>query len=199
MADNTTAKPGRPRDPHADQAILAAARDLMAEGGMASLTVEGTAQRAGVAKTTVYRRYPTKLDLSVAAVAELIVGRPEGPSVEGRIREGLDLFERSFGSPGSQAAYLSVAAAAAMNADMHERFTRDVLNVIAEQVAASIQEARDSGDASQDASDDFCYDVLIGTLIHRYVIRQLPADDEFTRHFTSLIRFLYQGCPNPPE
>lgn len=67
-------KPGRPRDPHADEAILAAARDLLAEGGLANLTVEGTAQRAGVAKTTVYRRYPTKLDLAVAAVADLVSG-----------------------------------------------------------------------------------------------------------------------------
>ena len=58
-----SARPGRPRDPHADQAILAAARDLLADGGLSeNLTVEGTAQRAGVAKTTVYRRYPTKLD-----------------------------------------------------------------------------------------------------------------------------------------
>lgn len=165
---------------------------------MASLTVEGTAQRAGVAKTTVYRRYPTKLDLSVAAVAALIVGPPESPSVEGRIREGLELFEQSFGSPGSQAAYLSVAAAAATNADMHERFTRDVLNRIGEQITANIQAALASGEATAEVSPDFCYDVLIGALIHRYVIRQLPADDEFTRHFTSLIRFLYQGCPNLP-
>lgn len=52
------ARPGRPRDPRADAAILQAARDLMAEGGLSNLTVEGTAQRAGVAKTTVYRRYP---------------------------------------------------------------------------------------------------------------------------------------------
>ena len=95
-------KPGRPRDPHADEAILAAARDLLAEGGLANLTVEGTAQRAGVAKTTVYRRYPTKLDLAVAAVADLVSGGgPESERVENGVREGSDLFQKAFGTPGS--------------------------------------------------------------------------------------------------
>lgn len=80
-----SARPGRPRDPQADAAILRAARDLISKGGLANLTVEGTAQLAGVAKTTVYRRYPTKLALAVAAVAALISpDKPEERRAEGR-------------------------------------------------------------------------------------------------------------------
>ncbi|MEZ5119392.1 MAG: TetR/AcrR family transcriptional regulator [Candidatus Nanopelagicales bacterium] len=189
-------KPGRPRDPHADEAILEAARDLLAEGGLANLTVEGTAQRAGVAKTTVYRRYPTKLDLAVAAVAVLVSGGgPESDSVENGVREGSELFQKAFGPRGSQAAYLAVAAAAATNPEVHERFTRDVLTPVSNDIEAMVHDARERGHARHDASADFIYDVIMGTLVHRYIIRQLPADAEFLEHLTSLTWYLYQGCP----
>ena len=39
------------------------------------------------------------------------------------------------------------------------------------------------------------FDVILGTLIHRYIIRQLPPDPEFLERLTSLTWFLYQGCP----
>lgn len=190
-----SAKPGRPRDPHADEAILSAARDLLAAGGLANLTVEATAQRAGVAKTTVYRRYPTKLDLAIAAVAALVGPPPDSDDVEGRVREGLDLFAKALGSPGSQAAYLAVAAAAATDPELHSRFTDEVLERVGEQVADGLRTAMERGEASDDASADFCFDVLIGALIHRFVIRQLPPDKAFMDEFTVLTRFLYEGCP----
>ena len=62
-----SAPPGRPRSTEADEAILEAAVDLFAECGFDGLTVEGVAARAGVGKATIYRRYPGKLDLVIAA------------------------------------------------------------------------------------------------------------------------------------
>lgn len=188
-------KPGRPRDPHADQAILAAARELLAEGGLSNLTVEATAQAAGVAKTTVYRRYPSKLDLAVAAIAALVLSVPATESVEGGVREGSDLFEQSFGSAGSRAAFLAVAAAAATNPEMHERFTAEVLVPVSRAITDMLHEAQVRGDATEQASADFTFDVIMGALVHRYIIRQLPPDEAFLANLTSLTRFLYQGCP----
>jgi AcrR family transcriptional regulator len=52
-------------------AILAAARDLAAEGGMAAVQIAPVAARAGVAAGTVYRYFPSKIDLVAALVADL--------------------------------------------------------------------------------------------------------------------------------
>jgi AcrR family transcriptional regulator len=52
-------------------AILAAARDLAAEGGMAAVQIAPVAARAGVAAGTVYRYFPSKTDLVAALVAAL--------------------------------------------------------------------------------------------------------------------------------
>jgi len=51
---------GRPRREGADEEILSVARTLLAERGYRELTVDAVAERAGVAKTTVYRRWPSK-------------------------------------------------------------------------------------------------------------------------------------------
>src|SRR5947209_4678884 len=52
-------------------AILAAARDAAAEGGMAAVQIAPVAQRAGVAAGTVYRYFPSKTELVAALVAAL--------------------------------------------------------------------------------------------------------------------------------
>ena len=67
IADPEARRPGRPRSTEADEAILEAAVDLFAEGGFDGLTMEGVAARADVGKTTIYRRYPCKVDLVIAA------------------------------------------------------------------------------------------------------------------------------------
>lgn len=63
--------PGRPRSEEAERAILDAALDQLARCGIAGLSIEAVAQHAGVAKTTVYRRWSNKTDLVVAALAQL--------------------------------------------------------------------------------------------------------------------------------
>ncbi len=62
---------GRPRSEEAHQAILDATLGLLAEVGFSNLTVEGIAQRAGVGKATIYRRWPSKLPLVVEAFGGL--------------------------------------------------------------------------------------------------------------------------------
>jgi AcrR family transcriptional regulator len=68
---------GRPRREGADEEILAAVLEVLRERGYASLTVDMVAERAGVAKTTIYRRWPSKGELAAAAVAPLLEGGPE--------------------------------------------------------------------------------------------------------------------------
>jgi AcrR family transcriptional regulator len=61
-------RPGRPRDPALDDAILDAAMALFAEGGYGGVTIEGVAARACVGKATVYRRYASRAELVVEAI-----------------------------------------------------------------------------------------------------------------------------------
>ncbi len=70
-ANGPSGSAGRPRSEEAHQAILDATLELLSEVGFSALTVEGVAQRAGVGKATIYRRWPSKLPLVVEAFGGL--------------------------------------------------------------------------------------------------------------------------------
>jgi AcrR family transcriptional regulator len=59
------------RRARSDDAILAAARELLEENGVSALTIEGVAERSGVAKTTIYRRFRDRDDLALAVLIEM--------------------------------------------------------------------------------------------------------------------------------
>lgn len=64
-------KPGRPRSAQADQAILDATLRSIAEEGIQGMSLEGVAARAGVGKTTIYRRWANKEALILDALRQL--------------------------------------------------------------------------------------------------------------------------------
>jgi AcrR family transcriptional regulator len=71
-ADQDRKTPGRPRSARADEAIIDAVLDLMAEGtGADTLSIEAVAARAGVGKATIYRRWANKEALIIDAVTSL--------------------------------------------------------------------------------------------------------------------------------
>jgi len=70
-------RPGRPRSEQAEQAIIEATLDLFAEQGFEGVCVEAVAARAGVGKATIYRRWPNKEELLLAAFGSLKSPYPE--------------------------------------------------------------------------------------------------------------------------
>lgn len=78
------------RDENARLAVLHAADDLLVERGFAGVTVEGIAARAGVAKQTIYRWWPSKTDILLDTLVEdashQLVIPDKGSTVEGTRR-----------------------------------------------------------------------------------------------------------------
>jgi AcrR family transcriptional regulator len=75
-ADGERRPPGRPRSADADRAIVQATLELLTESGVAALAIEQVAARAGVAKATIYRRWPNKEALILDALAETVDDHP---------------------------------------------------------------------------------------------------------------------------
>lgn len=89
--------PGRPRSDTIRKAVLLAAYELLAEGGLSRFTIEAVAARSGVARTTIYRWWPTKGALAMegflqATAPDLLV--PPSTSVVADIQAVLRLFGR---------------------------------------------------------------------------------------------------------
>ncbi|MBU8860070.1 MULTISPECIES: TetR/AcrR family transcriptional regulator [unclassified Micromonospora] len=88
--------PGRPRSIRADEAIVDATLDLLAEGStIESLSIEAIAARAGVGKATIYRRWPGKDALLLDALRTL---KGPAPRTTGRsVRDDLVLLVGAVG------------------------------------------------------------------------------------------------------
>jgi AcrR family transcriptional regulator len=92
-------RPGRPRSIRADKAILQATVELLAEIGYSSLTIEGIAERAGVGKTTIYRRFDSIEEIIISAFGQMTGGIdiPDTGDTHEDLRElGRAFMERSI-------------------------------------------------------------------------------------------------------
>ena len=69
-ANQTCAKPGRPRDEALRTRIQQAAASLLIEGGFLNLTTDAIAQRAGTSKATIYRWWPNKVQIVIDAFVD---------------------------------------------------------------------------------------------------------------------------------
>jgi AcrR family transcriptional regulator len=89
--------PGRPRSDATRKAVLLAAYDLLAEGGLSRFTIEAVAARSGVARTTIYRWWPSKGALAMEGFLQATAGDlllPPSASVVSGIQAALRLFGR---------------------------------------------------------------------------------------------------------
>jgi len=93
---------GRPRDPEVERGILEATQDLLIDRGYAGTTIAAVAARARCGKSAIYRRWDTKADLVVAAVAASQQKR-EAPDT-GDLREDLLAAALHFAEAGDRAA-----------------------------------------------------------------------------------------------
>jgi AcrR family transcriptional regulator len=108
-------------------AILASARDLASEGGMAAVQIAPVAQRAGIAAGTVYRYFPSKTDLVAALVETLSAAEIAA------LRRGADT------APGPMSALAAVIATFATRALANRRLA---FALMAEPVEPEIDGAR---------------------------------------------------------
>jgi len=93
MPDQPIRGRGRPRRTEADAEILDAARALLNEGGYRALGLDEVARRAGTAKSSIYRRWPSK----AALAAEIIRREVPPPALENAERAFEELMNGPLG------------------------------------------------------------------------------------------------------
>lgn len=195
VSDRSPAPPrGRPRSSAADAAILDATRAMLAEEGWAALTIEGVAARAGVAKTTVYRRFSSRTDLAVAAVAQLVEAAmvPIDPDCtpEEQIRRSIHATADVYRIPAARAAYLAVLAEAGRDPELRAAVDTQVLGparaMVVERLAMGVERG-EIDPAMAETQADLLFDVLAGTLLHRMLVRGQDIDDEFVESLVCAI------------
>ncbi|MFD2474596.1 TetR/AcrR family transcriptional regulator [Amycolatopsis silviterrae] len=169
---------GRPRDARRDDAIHAAALELLTEVGYDQLSIEAIAARAGVAKTTVYRRYRDKAALVAVAVERRQGGTPPETGAGG-LRENLltvvgwlarEIAEQEIGVLG--------ALFAGMRGD--PRLAEEMRRILRRDEAA-MTDLLPGAELAPGAVALFG-EVAPAVIVHRIVVAGERCDERFVRH-----------------
>lgn len=182
---------GRPRDPETDDRITKAAAELLLRRGFDRTTVDDVAARAGVGKATVYRRWPSKEDLAVAAMETLYsVEIPEADS--GSIHSDLTASYRSvltFVNTPDGAAFLRTSIAESVRDDRIAALHRASTQQREDLTRRTFERAIARGEVRSDIDVDSAVQWLGGVLAIRAITHRPmpPVEDaeklvEFTLH-----------------
>jgi AcrR family transcriptional regulator len=100
-----TSRVGRHREQRVDHAIVSAARELLVEKGYRALTADAVAERAGIGKAAIYRRYRTKQQMVFAATVPGLAAEPPADtgSLRGDLHAFTDLLVAGLADPTSRA------------------------------------------------------------------------------------------------
>ncbi|WP_329204955.1 TetR/AcrR family transcriptional regulator [Streptomyces sp. NBC_00683] len=144
QADGAVRGPGRPREERVTGAVLNAVVDLVTEQGIAAVTMDTVAARAGVSKPAIYRRWPTKQDLIIAA-AETRIGALSVPDLgdfRAELRFVLTARLEAYRLPGSDrliagliGASADAGAARGQYAEYTERITSETRRILERGIA----------------------------------------------------------------
>lgn len=175
-------RPGRPREEATEQAITLAAREVLAEKGVTRMSMEHVAAKAGVAKSTLYRRWPSKVELAVHAVAVTFdtISLEDRGSLAADMRAGIEEASRLLKDPSTGAAYAALLAESARDPEGVGVQVRETLATrLHALVALAVERAIERREIRAEMVDvDLLGDVVVGAILHRALATGDP-DEEF--------------------
>lgn len=162
------------------RAIVEAALDALGEHGYAAMAMEEVAARAGVNKTTVYRRFPTKADL-VFAVFERIAWHDYGALEQsGDLRKDLRsavLKMNEFVTVGRGRALIRTITSERISSELGQ-VVRKLRRHPDNPIRRLLEGAKLRGDLRADADLSLVMDMLFGCLHQRAFVLEEPVSGE---------------------
>ncbi|MEV0020917.1 TetR/AcrR family transcriptional regulator [Streptomyces atroolivaceus] len=190
------ARSGRPRSAEADAAILEATRASLVDLGWSKLTMGDVATRAGVAKTTLYRRWAGKNELVVDAVAVLFdeLELPDLGSLAADVEAVVLQFAALLERPETKTALMAVVAESTRDEALRDRIRDSIVARQKHLVLQGRERAQRRGElpTEPDAvvaarTADLIFDVIAGAVVHRTLVSAETVDTDWARRFTVLL------------
>ena len=175
---------GRPRSERAHQAILNAANELLEERGFVDLTIDEIAQRAGVSKATIYRRWPTKGTLVFEAFSADFLNRqprPDTGSFRGDLLASLRAWIRVNKGTVKGRTLVGLIAEVQRDPELADIWRQRFMGPVREQHRTIVEQAIERCEVSPDTDPDVVLDLIYGAAYHRLLQSHLPLSDRFAQ------------------
>lgn len=189
MIGKRSLSPGRPKNASLDGRILQATLRLLADTGYEGLSIEEVARRAGTAKTSIYRRWPTKDALTLAAVRHFLrhhdSGAVTGDDDTGSLRA--DLLARASRlatllTPERIGVFAGLLLAIRTNPALAELVRAELVQREVSAIEPILKRAVARGDIANAVRPVLLPHVLPSLIFTRVLVLDRPADPAFVRH-----------------
>ena len=178
----TPARPGRPRSESRRAAILAAAGELMLEGGLSAATMEAIAERAGVGKATIYKWWPSR---GAVALEGFMVSAadswslPEGASAPEALRVLVASAVRLFAGTRAGQLMRSLAADAQSQPEIALALREQWFGPRRAVAAEIIRKGIENGELRADLDLAVTLDLVFAPVYYRLLFGHEQMDEEF--------------------
>ena len=190
-------RPGRPRSEQAEQAIIEATLDVFAEQGFEGVCVELVAARAGVGKATIYRRWPNKEELLLAALGSLKSPYPEpqGDSVREDLLAIIEVMCADKADPRKARRYALLLGEGEKYPRLMARYKAEVVEPRRDMIRSVIRRGIGTGELRPDTDVEISMLTLTGAIMAQEKSLDGKLDGDFAAR---LVDGLLRGCTARP-
>lgn len=178
------------RRARSEQKILDATRELLGEEGFGSLTVEGVAARAGVAKTTIYRRYRSRNDLALAVLLDMVGDVSTRPYVEDAGTELTKLVDRTVELMSTSVMgriMKGLVSEVAADPELAQVYRERVVTHRLADVSALVEHGIARGELRTDLDPEMVTDLLLGPIYYRFFLSGAAMDNGFGKRLVATL------------
>ena len=173
--------------------------EQLARVGFEGLSIPEVAALAGVNKTTIYRRWPTKSDLVREAIGFSLERTHVAPDT-GNLRSdlvGMAHLAANFMKSTQGMGMTRMLLAEGANPDVRELAASALHQVETELPHVVIRRAIKKGELPPGTDFTYVLHTVCGALIHRIFIEQAHTSDAFIDRLVDLVLFGVYGCQPP--
>jgi AcrR family transcriptional regulator len=190
-------RPGRPRIAHYDAEILRVTQELLLEKGYSGFTIDAVAAKVGVGRPTIYRRWPTKAALAVAAMGQS-TGLAPAPDT-GSLREDLLAFQRhqvNLTRPETRQMTAGLVADLVADPELADVYVSRFVSPRRASVAEALQRGIDRGELRPDADFEFILNLLIGPLFMQCIVFGEPSPPDMPEKTVDVVLAAFGARPS---
>lgn len=185
--------PGRPRSAQSHEAMLQATLELLGEVGFDAMSIDAIAARAGVGKTTIYRRYASKAELVADAIEqvreEIVI--PDTGNLKSDIDALIQNAAQITLSPLGRQTVAMIISSASSNSQFAEIYWTKYLQPRRQAFAIVLERAKARNEVQADLDSGLVFDAMSGIMLYASIFQ--PTSEAWIESVRRALDLLFKG------
>jgi AcrR family transcriptional regulator len=185
---------GRPRSIQSHQAMLQATLELLAEVGFDAMSIEAIAARAGVGKTTIYRRYASKEELVADAIEsmreEVVI--PDTGNLQGDLDALIQNAAQITLNPLGRQTVAMIISSASSNTQFAQIYWTKYLQPRRKTFAIVLERAKARNEIPTDLDSDLVFDTMSAIMLYALIFQ--PTSESWTAYVHRALSLLFRNA-----